>query len=76
MAGATGRGVTASDKDSDNRRQRLSRQATDAQTASDKDSDSRRQRLKQQAAEAKTAADHQGDMTTAQVARLLTILKY
>ena len=38
--------------------------------------DSRRQRLRQQAAETKTAADHQGDMTTEQVARLLTILKY
>ena len=38
--------------------------------------DSKRQRLRQQAAETEIAADHQGDMTTEQVVRLLTILKY
>lgn len=63
-------------KGRDSRRQRLKQQATDAQTASDRGSDGKRQRLRQQAAEAKTAADHQGDMTTAQVVRLLTISKY
>ena len=63
-------------KGHDSRRQRLKQQATEAQTASDIRSDSKRQRLRQQAAETQTAADHQGDMTIAQVVRLLTMLKY
>ena len=68
--------MTAGGRDSDSKRQTLRQQATKTQTTGDKDSDSRRRRLRQQAAETKTAADHQGDMTTEQVARLLTILKY
>ncbi|MDY5065745.1 MAG: hypothetical protein SPE85_03875, partial [Prevotella sp.] len=63
-------------KGRDSWRQRLRQQATDAQTASDKDSNNRRRRLRQLATKTQTAADRQGDMTTEQVARLLTILKY